>query len=169
MRKREEDAKKAEDAKRLEEAKKEEEKRKQEAVSQQAKLDEKAKFDSHEKKNLGIENTIKILFNSGYGKALYITGEDAKLGNWQIAYKLNVISAGEWHYKSSNFAEGMSFKIIIYNWVNAETINIASIPAKFLQWENKQGKEGNKIMKFLENVMNHSPGFIRRRSKTRLF
>ena len=74
---------------------------------------EQAKFHAEEKKNLENFNTIKVLYNCVYGKSIYIIGEDTKLGSWQTAYKLNVMNAGEWRYRSNNIKDGMTFKMII--------------------------------------------------------
>lgn len=166
----EEEARKAEEAKKLEEAKKEEERKKKaaEEAAAKAKLEEEAKKEAASKQNLEILNTIVVKYNCGYGKAIYITGEDPSLGSWNTATKLRVANANEWQYSSTNLKDGMAFKTIIYNWVQGNTINLKEIPNNLLGWENKQGKEGNKVTKFTDNVMVHTPAYGNRKRRSNL-
>ena len=105
------------------------------------------------------------MYNTGNGKALYLTGEDQATGKWDTAFKMNVVNAGVWQFKSTEFKEGMKFKVIIYNWIDGTSFQIKTIPEQNLKWENTPGKEGNKSMKFVDNVMEHKPAFNRRKIK----
>ena len=164
-RKKNEERKKEEEAKIQEELKKEEEKKLKELEEKKNELIKQAEAESLEKKNLQILNTIKVPLNSGFGLAYYISGDDQTLGNWKTGYKLTNLGPSEWQFKSPNIKNDMIFKIILYNWVDGDTIDIASINKKDLKWESPQGKEGNKIMKFTENSMEHSPTFSKKLKK----
>ena len=155
-----------EEQKRIEAAKKiaNEQISKQEAANKNSE----PKNDIKEKDNLAVEiNRIRVTFDCGFGNALYITGQDPSLGNWNFGYKLTSIKSNEWLYQSGSLKDGMEYKIVIYKWIEEDSFSIAEVKkqnANLIKWENdKQGAAGNKITYFKENEMKHTPLFVRRK------
>ena len=105
------------------------------------------------------KRTLVVYYNTGYGRALYISGLPYSLGNWNTAFKLRNIGPSEWHYTAC-LHDGMRFKIIRWKWTNGDRINVKG--KRSLVWENPQTWRGDKFMKFFNNRMTHRPNFPNR-------
>jgi hypothetical protein len=76
------------------------------------------------------EVQITANYDTGYGNALYITGETSYLGNWQTAYKLSNTAAATWFFQR-NLPIGAEYKLILAPWVSGSSI---STSAPGVQW-----------------------------------
>ena len=82
------------------------------------------------------EAQITANYNTGYGNALYITGETSYLGNWQTAYKLTSYSAATWLFQR-NLPIGAEFKVILAPWVAGDTISTSAAGVKWMKGNNQ--------------------------------
>lgn len=158
-RKEEEEKKKSEEEakKKLEEEVMKQKVKEEEVVSKA--VEEK---ETNEKKFFENYNALEVNFDCGFGKAIFITGQDQKLGNWQVAYRLTPVQKNLWVYKNGNLLkDGTIFKTLIARWDEGESFKMtdAALYGRPVFWENPSGEKGNKIMKFDEYLMKHKPNY----------
>lgn len=89
--------------------------------------------------------TIIATANTGWGNALYITGDTELLGNWQTAYRLNPMSASEWTY-FAHLPRGIEYKIVLAPWVDG----VEEVSTTNVQWQYG----ANNAVQFVEYMNN---------------
>lgn len=75
---------------------------------------------------LPYEATFMAYHDAGWGKALYLTGQDTCLGNWNTALKMNYQGNGTWSIHL-NVPRGVQYKIVKANWTDNATISTANV------------------------------------------
>ena len=117
-----------------------------------------------EKKYVQTNFTLEVHYNTGFGFAVFITGQDQRLGAWATAYRLTPTQDDVWTYKLPEGLEnGTLFKTLVAKWDEGESFKIydAFVNGRPVYWENPQGPAGNKQMKFDDFVMSHVPYYTR--------